>query len=253
MQKFTAINTESLSAEVEHQLTDLIRNGVFKPNDKLPSENGLAERFEVSRSTIREALMNLKSAGLIEIKRGIYAGAYVAEPTAIPITKALKNLVGLQKISFAQLIEVRLHFEPALAGYAAILRTEADLQKITHLLNSIHGKQATTWDDARKVNINFHLELARIVNNPVMLFLMESITSIYYNFLIDATKSHAREKHVSKLKDEHVNILDAVREQDAGRAHQLMNRHILGTYYVYSNILTDLKDPEMEQRFDAIS
>jgi GntR family transcriptional repressor for pyruvate dehydrogenase complex len=252
LKAFSPIKTGSLSIEVEKQLTNLIKSGVFKPDDRLPSENELAEHFQVSRSTVREALMKLRSTGLIEIKRGIHAGTYITEPSSVPITKALKNLIGLQKISFAQLIEVRLHFEPSLAGYAAILRTETDLFKLEQLLNSRQNDQTIPWKKARQVNINFHLELARIINNPVMLFLMESITKVYYNFLIDATLEHTGKDHVAKHREEHIAVLNAVRDQDAGEAHRQMKKHLLGTYYAYSDMLNELKDEAMEMRFALI-
>ena len=53
-----------LYVRVRNQLADDIANGVLKPNDSLPSERQLSERFEVSRMTARQALIQLEKEGL---------------------------------------------------------------------------------------------------------------------------------------------------------------------------------------------
>ncbi len=80
----------SLSQEVELQLRQSIIAGSYNPGDKLPAERELVEQFQVSRVTVRDALKNLQNMGLLEIKRGIKAGAYVVAPNPLDYAELSK-------------------------------------------------------------------------------------------------------------------------------------------------------------------
>ena len=73
--KVEAVKVRRLYLEVAGQIETLIRSGEIKPGERLPSERDLAASFEVSRPTIREAMIALEIAGLVEIRTGsgIYA------------------------------------------------------------------------------------------------------------------------------------------------------------------------------------
>ena len=66
-----------LYSHVEAVLASEITDGYHKVGDQLPTEDSLIERFEVSRITVRRAIQNLVSRGLVEIRRG--KGTFVAE------------------------------------------------------------------------------------------------------------------------------------------------------------------------------
>ena len=95
MAKFSSLKKPLLSKEVEAQLRASINAGTYKPGDKLPAERELVEQFQVSRVTVRDALRDLQSLGLISVKRGVNAGAYVSEPSPQPITQSLENLIQM--------------------------------------------------------------------------------------------------------------------------------------------------------------
>src|ERR1700733_900051 len=78
-----------LYAQLESILADEIAAGTFPPASRLPNEGQLVERYEVSRTTIRQTIQNLVRRGLVEIRRG--KGTYVLEPK---ITQDLTELTG---------------------------------------------------------------------------------------------------------------------------------------------------------------
>ncbi len=78
-----------LYSRVESVLAAEITDGSLKPGDQLPTEDSLIVRFEVSRITVRRAIQNLVSRGLVEIQRG--RGTFVAAPK---ITQELTELTG---------------------------------------------------------------------------------------------------------------------------------------------------------------
>ena len=78
-----------LYSRIEAVLASEIADGALKVGDQLPTEDGLIARFEVSRITVRRAIQNLVSRGLVEIRRG--KGTFVASPK---ITQELTELSG---------------------------------------------------------------------------------------------------------------------------------------------------------------
>jgi GntR family transcriptional regulator len=82
-------NHAPLYAQVEAVLAASIADGTLPPGTRLPSEDGLIERFRVSRTTIRKTIQNLASTGLVEIRRG--KGTFVTQPK---ITQELTELSG---------------------------------------------------------------------------------------------------------------------------------------------------------------
>src|SRR5258705_2499748 len=83
------VQDSPLYSRVETVLASEINAGVLKVGDQLPTEDSLIVRFEVSRITVRRAIQNLVSRGLVEIHRG--KGTFVAAPR---ITQELTDLTG---------------------------------------------------------------------------------------------------------------------------------------------------------------
>ena len=78
-----------LYERVESVLAGDIADGSLPPETQLPSEDGLIERFKVSRTTVRKAIQNLVERGIVEVRRG--KGTFVTRPK---ITQALTELTG---------------------------------------------------------------------------------------------------------------------------------------------------------------
>src|SRR6201988_770728 len=74
---------------VESALAAGIADGSLPPETQLPPEEGLTERFKVSRTTVRKAIQNLGERGLVEVRRG--RGTFVTQPR---ITQELTELTG---------------------------------------------------------------------------------------------------------------------------------------------------------------
>jgi len=99
-----------LYERVESVLASDIADGSLPPETQLPSEDGLIERFKVSRTTVRKAIQNLVERGLVEVRRG--KGTFVTQPK---ITQELTKLTGfvedmeaLGRIPTARLLDKRI-------------------------------------------------------------------------------------------------------------------------------------------------
>ncbi len=248
MAKFSSLKKPPLSKEVETQLRASISAGIYKPGDKLPAERELVDQFQVSRVTVRDALRDLQSLGLISVKRGVNAGAYVSEPSPQPITQSFENLIQMRKVNFAHLIELRLYIEPDVARTAALFRTSEDVDTLTDLLDRADKSLDVSRKKARLINVGFHFEVAKIARNALIIFLCESITQVHSAMIIEMTRTKLDKKGIAKLISDHRSILEAIASGNPEWAFTRTKKHLLETYYTYTRLLPDIIDRFADQR-----
>jgi GntR family transcriptional regulator, transcriptional repressor for pyruvate dehydrogenase complex len=246
--RFDSLKRPLLSKTVELAITSSIHSEVFKPGVKLPPERELAEQFGVSRMTIREALRNLQRSGLISIKRGIYAGSYVTEPTAAPISENFNNLIHMGVIDYSHLFDARLFVEPRTAEIAALNRTDEDIKNINDLLDRAEAQTDKSPMSGRLLNVTLHYELAKITKNPIIIFITESITQSYSTLIINRTHSLLKREHVLKFISEHREIVNSIIERDAAGAFMKTRKHLIETYFTYQRMCPENDKRELDFR-----
>ena len=245
---FKSLKKPLLSQEVQLAIKQSIIEERFKPGEKLPSERELVEQFQVSRVTVREALRNLQSSGLITIRRGIKAGAYVAEPNADQITESLSTLMGLGRIDYSHLIDARLYIEPRAAEIAARHRTAEDIQRLGDLLDRAGQMVDQSRKDSRLLNVSFHCEVAKISANPIIVFITDSITQSYSALIIEKTHTKLERSAIETFIGGHRAILDAIIRQDTADAYEKTRQHLLETYVTYSRVAPDECTRDIDRR-----
>jgi GntR family transcriptional regulator len=121
-----------LYARVETELAGCILGGHVKPGDQLPTEGDLIERFGVSRPTVRQAIQNLASRGLVEIRRG--KGTFASLPK---MTQPLESLSGfvedmelLGRRATARVIDKRIIRAPDAVARRLVVEQDADVVRI---------------------------------------------------------------------------------------------------------------------------
>ncbi len=234
----------SLSKEVELELRQSILAGSYNPGDKLPAERELVEQFQVSRVTVRDALKNLQNMGLVEIKRGIKAGAYILAPNPLPITQSFQNLIEMKKVSFTHLIEIRLYIEPNLAASAAARRTSEDIAMLSDLLDRAEQRLGASVKEARLINVRFHDMVAQITANPLTIFLSQSITQVCSASLIRMTQDAVDAVTVKRLIAMHRSILQSIIDRNPMEAFDKTKLHLLETHDMYSRYIPLEHKPE---------
>ncbi|MGW4062238.1 FadR/GntR family transcriptional regulator [Amycolatopsis sp. NPDC004747] len=145
-------------------LRSAIERGEHAVGEKLPSEAALSREFEVSRSVIREALRGLQALGMTESKTG--------KGTFVTATGPADNPT-FGPYSARDLIEVRRHVEIPVAGYAALRRSQDDLDLLAHLLDRMDAEtDNTAWVALDSL---FHITIAQASGNPVFGKVIEEI------------------------------------------------------------------------------
>jgi DNA-binding FadR family transcriptional regulator len=102
----------------------------LRAGDALPSETDLARQFGVNRSTIREAIRELETHGLLGRGRG-EKRLRVTRPEPRNISTGVSRALALHDVTVLELWEAMMAIEPAAAEYAAARRTPAQLQALT--------------------------------------------------------------------------------------------------------------------------
>ena len=224
-------NTEKqdVQKKIISKLQDLIEYKNLEPGDKLPSERMLSERFEVSRSNLREAIQKLEFYGILYSKP--QSGTFIADIGRIAMSGMMEDILRLKDPDFKSLVETRILLELKTVRLAALRRTEEDLEALQNALNAYKAK-VLNKEDAVEEDLLFHLAIAKASKNSSMNTFMLIITpQIITNF----EKYHVCDSNQSFVGiKEHQDIFQAIKDQDPKRAKEMMKVHFKVLYqYCY--------------------
>ena len=211
---------------VARQLRAAILDGTYAAGDRLPIERELSEQFEVSRSTVRQALLILDQQGLIRVKPGVGGGPFVArEPLPAAVT-AFENLVTADDSSVDEFIRAKIVIEPAVAALAAELISPIDLQRLDD--NVMRTRDAADrGEDIAALSVEFHTILFRSTRNRFLEVVLEILTRTYER--LPATTLKLADQ--SCVLDDHAAILDALRRRAGVEVRDLMDKHLLRVWH----------------------
>jgi GntR family transcriptional repressor for pyruvate dehydrogenase complex len=212
-----------LHKEVADILCEKIISGEFPEKELLPPERELCESMGVSRTVVREAIKVLESRGLVRIERG--RGMLVQEAGSAPVSENLKLLLRRRGHVIEDLLEVRKMLEVGIAGLAALRRTDANLSAMTAALTVMEKKpgEPEGYVDA---DVEFHAELARAAQNPVVAVLLEPLTDLLRD---SRTKSFGGTRMVKIRLRQHQQIFERVKARDSDGAKEAMRVHLSDT------------------------
>ncbi len=215
-----SIDTTSLVDKVEEKLIELIANNNLSVGDSLPKELELAELFGVSRTVIREALLRLRTMGLIESKK--HKGAVLVNPDVInPIRRILKPHILLPQ-TLKEIFELRLIIEVGLADSIIARITEADIQELEEIIQGEpeHPDQMLFEIDHE---IRFHGKLYEITRNQTVMDFQKLLIPIFEHVhksnIVDIVTPE--ENFIS-----HKQLLQIIKKQDADALREAMRKHL---------------------------
>jgi DNA-binding FadR family transcriptional regulator len=188
--------------------------------DRLPTEAELAERFEVSRTVIREATRLLVQRGLVTVKPG--RGMTVAAVDGSVIAEQYGLLLRLGGGSFEQLMELRLVLEVEIAALAAARRTPAQLSELVRLNERLRVAEPSS-DEFLDADLAFHEKMAEASGNPFFLLMMRPVNAFLSDSYSAGTGYPSEAGHTV---EEHFEIAHAIEAGDPARARFAAENHL---------------------------
>lgn len=210
-------NDKRLYQTVQAKMQQLIDSGEFPAGGRLPPERELAERFKVSRPTIREAIIALEALGRVQVKTG--SGIYVLEQQAFSGN-------SLDNISPFELTETRALVEGEAAALAASLITEEELAELKQSLHDMAIENDEGDLASGDADHHFHEVIANATRNTMLVRVIDHLWHVRNNApqVFRAYKAICEQDGATRV-DEHEVIYDALARRDAHAARAAMHEH----------------------------
>jgi GntR family transcriptional repressor for pyruvate dehydrogenase complex len=216
------IKRTSAAEEAFRILHEWIISGKSKPGDKLPSQDKLAKQFNVSRNTIREAIYKLTVMGLLTTKQGNGTIVNISSPTSY--IASLSDHLLLHPTTVREFIEARVIVEQATVRLAVLRGSSEELE----MLGDIIDQQAEAFknnDPETFVQLDgkFHVELARMSGNSVLLKFLETVRELLHNFIAEVVRLPGS---IESAVNYHRGILKTMRSRDSKEAEGKIVQHL---------------------------
>lgn len=210
-------NRERLYQRVVEQILQSIRTGDYRPGSRLPSERELAEKFDVSRVTIREASIALEAKGAIDIRPG--AGAFVREMSAA-------SELALPDVTAFDLTTARMIFEAEAAALASTNMTDKELEHLERIVNAMADTVGKGDDDGDDLDRQFHMTIAAASNNPAIEHCVKELWRMRNNVpQVRQLYERVCSLSIDERESEHFQIFEALKAGDPARARAAMREH----------------------------
>jgi GntR family transcriptional repressor for pyruvate dehydrogenase complex len=217
---FRAVRRGRVYEEVVRQIQDFIASGQLKPGDRLPPERELAQRLEVSRSSLRDAIRTLELVGLVRSRQG--EGTVICDVSPESLLGPLSAALGRKRELVNELLDVRRMIEPRLAARAA---AHATPEQIARLEDALHrqGLKLKRQESAVEEDSEFHYTIALAARNQVVLKIVDMLMDLLRDSREGGLQVAGRLERSFKG---HRRILRAIRLHDTRAAEAAMRRHL---------------------------
>jgi GntR family transcriptional repressor for pyruvate dehydrogenase complex len=228
-----AIIPKKIYQSIIEQFMIMLKDDKIKVGEKLPSERHLAERFKVSRPSVREALRAMEMIGLIEIRPG--DGVIVTDINIAPFINAISPLFMKRKNFELELLELRRMFE---VRAVELVSRNITVKKAALLLVPIEKMKKALENGNPEVgaegDIEFHETIFAITDNYVLQKAAECVVTIL-EMSVKFTRSLMleEEENSRKLLQQHIKIFDAIKQGKPQAARKAIEEHLdfVGEFY----------------------
>lgn len=235
------------SQQLVRNLIQQIRADGLNVGDRLPSIRQLATRLGVGANAVRDAMMQAQTMGLVKVRPR--SGAFVQSLTYAPLVDALSNTLEASLLqtdhNLFHLLEARQLVEVELASLAAHRRRLEDLLPVREALDAMAAAaQADRSHEFVEADVRFHLAIARIAGNSVLVTTLEAMLGLLRPYLVRLPWTPERRLRTDRS---HAEIYWALVEGDSDRARSGMRAH-LGM--AYESLLSRVKSGAPAEQYD---
>jgi DNA-binding FadR family transcriptional regulator len=224
-----ATNERATPSLVYRSLLRGIRDGLMVPGAKLPNERELAQQLNTSRTAVRAALAMMERQGLV--RRRVGSGTFLTEDADQVFGRMDQTTIGSheQVPSFAEIVEGRLLFEPAMMHLVVSRVEEAEIAGMRQMLDEILA--APTWEDFKENIYALHRQIFAATKNKFLKQIMASIVDDRRAVLFDGrdTDKPAPEPVRRQTHKDLSAIVDAIAARNGRLAEELVSDHLMRT------------------------
>ncbi|MEU2879417.1 MULTISPECIES: FCD domain-containing protein [unclassified Streptomyces] len=208
--------------EALEQTLQLLRLGLVPPGERLPSERELSHRMRISRVTLREVLKVLQDQGMVESRRGRYGGTFVLPRAAVPtggdeFRRRVAAVDVEDTLRFREVLEV---------GAAGLCAHGLEPDGVARLRSALDATRGARLDDYRRQDTLLHLTLAELSGSRSLAAQYAAVRATL-NDLLDCIPLLVR--NLEHSQQQHTALVEAVLDQDADAAREVMREHCCGT------------------------
>lgn len=211
-----------------------IINGCF-PDQKLPPEQELSDRYSASRTVIREALKILGERHLVYSVVG--SGAYITRPDANDLSTIINRLISTHNIGMMDAIDVRIIIESNAAALAALNATPEEFDEMDRVRDRL-AREVLPTEERIMLDYEFHALICQASHNDMLAMLARAIGNVVRELIsmnIVAGKDNPDIlRHIS-----HARILRALRERNPIAAQNVVYDHLYSTKMLYEKYISD--------------
>lgn len=228
--KIDVVKARRLYLDVAQQLETLIVGGKINAGERLPSERDLASRFGVSRPTIREAMIALEIAGLIEIRTG--SGIYVLQRKTTQKLGVRDDGPGPFDI-----LEARCFIESEAVALAASRINDEQLLALEQVLQTMESEDAES-SVSEQADQAFHCIIAEASENSALSSMVSWLWDLRNEGELSALfHQRVRDKGIHPSVDEHRQIFNAIKARDPVAAKEAMHDHLIRAVHINEALL----------------
>ncbi|MEW6623453.1 MAG: FadR/GntR family transcriptional regulator [Bacillota bacterium] len=222
--QFKPIKPRKIYEQIVEQIKSMITEGNLHPGDRLPSEREMADRLQVSRASVREALSALHLMGLVEIKSG--EGTFIRQTNVDSLIEPLALILLMERDTVIEILEVRKGLEVEAAGIAALRRDDEDLQRIKDALDEMR-QDIENSEVGEKADWKFHYAIAVASQNVLLARLMNTVSDTIENTMrTSRQKLYNTPNMPQTLLAAHEGIYEAICARDSMEARKRMYEHL---------------------------
>lgn len=238
------IKVAKISDQIVAEIEAMIVEGRFVAGQKLPSERELAQRFNVSRQSLREAIQKLEAKGLLTRRQG--GGTFVSDSLNEKVAEPLFELLAKHPESQFDLLEFRHALEGISSFYAALRGTEADLDRVKSSINSILESQSQGISEQVDALVNFYVRIAEASHNVVLLHVVFGMQDLLAENMRQNLEILAQNREILKQLNQHRSqIAEAIISGHPEQARDACHQHLS---YIEQALLEMTKEQSRIQR-----
>lgn len=232
-----AVRTPKIAEAMADHIEKLILEGVLRPGEKLAPERELAEKLQVSRPSLREAIEILEGRGLLASGR---SGTVVTQFLS-PVLRPLATLLQDKPRVTADYFEFRRIQETHAARFAAMRATDVDRQairKCVERMKRTHRLEDPTEEG--QADVDLHLLIYEASHNVVLLHVMRALVDLLRNNIFySRAQLYLRDGIRDQLLEQHVALAEAVVAGKSKEAEAAAAEHVRFTFETVEEIRRD--------------